>query len=163
MIPPSYLDELSLLQDRISPFSTEAALNIVENELQLPIDDIFSEITPVPIAAASLGQVFIFAYTSYNFCFAAMFFLVASVCGMLNMLLFSVVNKVYQARLRQNGDLVAVKVQRPGVQAAIALDIFILRLLAGLLKRARKLNTDLQVRILCQNVPKTYIDFTSKT
>ncbi|XP_034228591.1 uncharacterized aarF domain-containing protein kinase At1g71810, chloroplastic-like isoform X2 [Prunus dulcis] len=51
---------------------------------------------------------------------------------------------VYQARLRRTGQVVAVKVQRPGVQAAISLDILILRSLAGLLRRIRKLNTDLQ-------------------
>ncbi|POO00293.1 Tyrosine-protein kinase [Trema orientale] len=107
LIPPSYLDELSLLQDRISPFSTEVAINRIEEELGLQIDEIFSEISPEPVAAASLGQ-------------------------------------VYQARLRRKGQVVAVKVQRPGVQAAISLDIFILRFLAGLIKRARKLNTDLQ-------------------
>ncbi|KAG6673812.1 hypothetical protein I3842_15G010400 [Carya illinoinensis] len=107
LIPPSYLDELSLLQDQISPFSTEVAFNTIEKELGLPLDDIFSEISPEPIAAASLGQ-------------------------------------VYQARLRRGGEVVAVKVQRPGVQAVISLDILILRFLAGLLRRAGKLNTDLQ-------------------
>ncbi|KAM5562114.1 putative aarF domain-containing protein kinase [Rosa sericea] len=107
LIPPSYVDELSLLQDRISPFSNEDAIKTIENELALPIDELFSEISPEPVAAASLGQ-------------------------------------VYQARLRRRGQLVAVKVQRPGVQAAISLDILILRSLAGLLRRIRKLNTDLQ-------------------
>ncbi|XP_062160038.1 uncharacterized aarF domain-containing protein kinase At1g71810, chloroplastic-like isoform X1 [Alnus glutinosa] len=107
LIPPSYLDELSLLQDRISPFSTKVAFNTIEQELGLPIDELFSEISPEPIAAASLGQ-------------------------------------VYQARLRHGGEVVAVKVQRPGIQAAISLDILILRFLAGLLRRAGKLNTDLQ-------------------
>ncbi|XP_078432604.1 protein kinase superfamily protein [Wolffia australiana] len=107
IIPPAYLEELSLLQDRIAPFSSEVAFNIIEEELGAPIDMIFSEISPEPVAAASLGQ-------------------------------------VYQARLLQNGKLVAVKVQRPGVQAAISLDIFILRFLAGLVKKAAKLNTNLQ-------------------
>ncbi|ONH90321.1 hypothetical protein PRUPE_8G046100 [Prunus persica] len=107
LIPPSYLDELSLLQDRISPFSTEVAINTIEQELGLPIEELFSEISLEPVAAASLGQ-------------------------------------VYQARLRRTGQVVAVKVQRPGVQAAISLDILILRFLAGLLRRIRKLNTDLQ-------------------
>ncbi|PQQ04138.1 putative aarF domain-containing protein kinase [Prunus yedoensis var. nudiflora] len=107
LIPPSYLDELSLLQDRIFPFSTEVAINTIEQELGLPIEELFSEISPEPVAAASLGQ-------------------------------------VYQARLRRTGQVVAVKVQRPGVQAAISLDILILRFLAGLLRRTRKLNTDLQ-------------------
>ncbi|XP_027092491.1 uncharacterized aarF domain-containing protein kinase At1g71810, chloroplastic-like [Coffea arabica] len=107
LIPPSYLDELSLLQDRIAPFSSDVAFDMIERELELPIDAIFSEISPEPVAAASLGQ-------------------------------------VYQARLRSNGQLVAVKVQRPGVQAAISLDILILRYLAGLIKRAGKFNSDLQ-------------------
>ncbi|KAJ8619240.1 hypothetical protein MRB53_015426 [Persea americana] len=107
LIPPAYLDELSLLQDQISPFSNEIAFNTIEQELGLPIDMLFSEISSEPIAAASLGQ-------------------------------------VYQARLIQSGQLVAVKVQRPGVQAAISLDIFILRYLAGFIRRVAKLNTDLQ-------------------
>nr|CAB3485910.1 unnamed protein product [Digitaria exilis] len=106
VIPPAYLDELSLLQDRIAPFSTQDAFNIIEKELGLPLDMIFSEISPEPVAAASLGQ-------------------------------------VYQARLRANGKVVAVKVQRPGVQAAISLDIYILRFLASLARKAAKLNTDL--------------------
>ncbi|KAG8491057.1 hypothetical protein CXB51_014212 [Gossypium anomalum] len=114
LIPPSYLDELSLLQDRITPFSTEVALDTIEKELGLRIDELFSEISPEPVAAASLGQ-------------------------------------VYQARLRRSGQVVAVKVQRPGVQAAISLDILILRFLAGVVKKAGKFNTDLQANhIVCR-------------
>ncbi|KAK6257997.1 hypothetical protein QUC31_001456 [Theobroma cacao] len=56
LIPPSYLDELSLLQDQITPFSTEVAFDTIEKELGLPIDELFSEISPEPVAAASLGQ-----------------------------------------------------------------------------------------------------------
>ncbi|XP_056849702.1 uncharacterized aarF domain-containing protein kinase At1g71810, chloroplastic isoform X3 [Raphanus sativus] len=107
LIPPVYLDELSLLQDQITPFSTEVAFNMIEDELGLPIDELFSEISPEPVAAASLGQ-------------------------------------VYQARLRRNGKVVAVKVQRPGVRAAIALDTLILRYMAGLIKKAGRFNSDLQ-------------------
>lgn len=58
-----------------------------------------------------------------------------------------VLKKVYQARLRDTGKVVAVKVQRPGVQAAISLDIFILRFIAGVARRIAKLNTDLQAVI----------------
>lgn len=60
LIPPSYLDELSQLQDRISPFSTEVAFNMIEQELGLSLAEIFSEISPEPVAAASLGQVHTF-------------------------------------------------------------------------------------------------------
>ncbi|CAM8885524.1 unnamed protein product [Rhodiola kirilowii] len=87
LIPPSYLDELIFVARSNSTVPTA--------------------ISPVPVAAASLGQ-------------------------------------VYKARLRDSGKLVAVKVQRPGVQAAISLDILILRFLTGLIKKFGKLNTDLQ-------------------
>jgi len=39
--------------------------------------------------------------------------------------------QVYRGMLRQGGQQVAVKVQRPGVRESIALDIYILRYLAG--------------------------------
>ena len=58
LIPPSYVEELSLLQDQISPFATELAFDTIEKELGLPINVLFSEISPDPVAAASLGQVF---------------------------------------------------------------------------------------------------------
>jgi aarF domain-containing kinase len=60
VIPPAYLDQLSLLQDRIAPFSTELAFSIIEKELGKPLDMIFSEISLEPVAAASLGQVSLF-------------------------------------------------------------------------------------------------------
>lgn len=60
-------------------------------------------------------------------------------------------SQVYQARLRRNGKVVAVKVQRPGVRAAIALDTLILRYIAGLIKKAGRFNSDLQVTLnLCK-------------
>lgn len=53
--------------------------------------------------------------------------------------------QVYQARLRRTGKVVAIKVQRPGVRAAIALDTLILRYIAGLIKKAGRFNSDLEV------------------
>lgn len=41
--------------------------------------------------------------------------------------------------------LACLQVQRPGVMAAIALDVYILRILAGLAQQYGRLNTDLQV------------------
>jgi aarF domain-containing kinase len=51
--------------------------------------------------------------------------------------------QVYRATLRAGGAEVAVKVQRPGVAGAIALDVFVLRGLARGLRAARRLNSDL--------------------
>lgn len=49
--------DLSALQDRLPPFSAEAARAMVESELDRPIADIFSEFTDEPVAAASIAQV----------------------------------------------------------------------------------------------------------
>jgi aarF domain-containing kinase len=51
--------------------------------------------------------------------------------------------QVYRAVLRRDGADVAVKVQRPGVATSIALDILVLRRLAGVVRKWRKFNTDL--------------------
>jgi len=106
VLPPAYLRELEALQDRIPAFSDAEAYAVLEAELGAPPSAIFSELSPSPVAAASLGQ-------------------------------------VYKGVLRDSGEAVAVKVQRPGVAAAIALDVFILRWLAAGLRAARRLNTDL--------------------
>jgi predicted unusual protein kinase regulating ubiquinone biosynthesis (AarF/ABC1/UbiB family) len=51
------MKELAKLQDRIKPFSTPEARAMVEKELGAPIDQIFSEFSAEPVAAASLAQV----------------------------------------------------------------------------------------------------------
>jgi predicted unusual protein kinase regulating ubiquinone biosynthesis (AarF/ABC1/UbiB family) len=48
------------------------------------------------------------------------------------------IGQVYKARLRSNGHLVAVKVQRPGCEATIALDLYILRWYSSLLTKGLK-------------------------
>jgi predicted unusual protein kinase regulating ubiquinone biosynthesis (AarF/ABC1/UbiB family) len=58
LIRQDFLDELIKLQDQLPPFSNELAFRMIEAETDRSIDEIFSEITPVPIAAASLGQVY---------------------------------------------------------------------------------------------------------
>ncbi len=48
---------LSELQDRLPPFPTEIALQLIQEDLGQPASAIMSTITPEPVAAASLGQV----------------------------------------------------------------------------------------------------------
>ncbi len=57
LIPIEYIQELSQLQDRVPPFSSELAIAVIEQELGKSISLLFAEFNPTPIAAASLGQV----------------------------------------------------------------------------------------------------------
>lgn len=91
---PSYSDVTSVSivieQDALPTFPDSEAFACIERELEQPLDSIFSSISPSPIAAASLGQ-------------------------------------VYKAQLRYSGQVVAVKVQRPGIEEAIGLDFYLIR------------------------------------
>lgn len=96
--PPEYLEELSELQDALPTFPDEEAFACIEKELGLSLDSIYSSISPQPIAAASLGQ-------------------------------------VYKAQLKYSGQIVAVKVQRPGIEEAIGLDFYLIRGLGFLVNK----------------------------
>ena len=51
------MDELARLQDNIKNFSTVDARAMIEADLGAPIEELFSEFSAEPIAAASLAQV----------------------------------------------------------------------------------------------------------
>ncbi|MCT7966742.1 AarF/ABC1/UbiB kinase family protein [Laspinema sp. D1] len=58
LVPPLYLEELAKLQDQLPPFPNELAYQFIEEELGDQPSAIYAEITPDPVAAASLGQVY---------------------------------------------------------------------------------------------------------
>ena len=57
LLPASYLEALSRLQDRVEPFSFSDVERIVQEELGVRISKGFQQFDAEPIAAASLGQV----------------------------------------------------------------------------------------------------------
>jgi predicted unusual protein kinase regulating ubiquinone biosynthesis (AarF/ABC1/UbiB family) len=58
LVPPQFLEELAQLQDNIPAFSNEVAYQFIEEELGDRPEAIYAEISDLPIAAASLGQVY---------------------------------------------------------------------------------------------------------
>ena len=57
LLPEPYLKALARLQDKVKPFSYAEVEEIVTTELGVRISKAFSRFDPIPIAAASLGQV----------------------------------------------------------------------------------------------------------
>ena len=96
IIPVILLEELSELQDQLPGFDGNKAMELIEEDLNKKIDEIFLTIDQKPISAASLGQ-------------------------------------VHKAVLK-NKEIVAVKVQRPGLREQITLDLYIVRNIANWLK-----------------------------
>ncbi|KAE8776965.1 hypothetical protein D1007_50327 [Hordeum vulgare] len=109
ILPSAYCQELSKLQDQIPPFPTRNAIRTIESELGSRMSDLFADISPEPIAAASLGQ-------------------------------------VYKAHLH-SGELVAIKVQRPGMAPLLTLDALLFNMIGGQLKRFAKARKDLLVAV----------------
>ena len=58
LIRKDFLDELIKLQDQLPPFEQAIAYQTIETELGRSVAEIYKEISPAPIAAASLGQVY---------------------------------------------------------------------------------------------------------
>jgi ubiquinone biosynthesis protein len=57
LLPPPHLEALARLQDDIEAVPTEEVLAVFESELGMTAHDAFDQFDPVPLAAASLGQV----------------------------------------------------------------------------------------------------------
>lgn len=98
LVPREYITELSLLQQDVPPAPWDQVKAALEAELGRPVSEVFAEFDPMPIAAASIGQ-------------------------------------VHRARL-VTGQVAAVKVQRPGIEPSVSLDLDITVRLAQAFERA---------------------------
>ena len=91
ILSPQAMVQLQQLCDKVPPYDSAIAMQCVRDELGVAdVSQVFSAITPEPVAAASLGQ-------------------------------------VYKATLRESGEEVAVKVQRPFVLETVSLDLHLAR------------------------------------
>ncbi|WP_442786376.1 ABC1 kinase family protein [Leptothoe sp. PORK10 BA2] len=57
LFPIEYVEELSKLQDQVPAFSYEQGKAIIESDLGRSIEELYQTFDPIPLAAASLGQV----------------------------------------------------------------------------------------------------------
>ena len=57
LLPSDLAEELAQLQDRVAPFDGELARKLIERALGHPIEELFSEFDPIPLASASVAQV----------------------------------------------------------------------------------------------------------
>ncbi len=99
LLPPEYIAELSSLQDEVPPVAWGEIEIVIRSSLPQPLETVFAEIAPVPVAAGSIAQ-------------------------------------IHRARLAgENGREVALKVQRPGIEAIVQQDVRLLQTLAELVSR----------------------------
>lgn len=98
--------ELQKLCDDVPRFPNEVARKIFEEELGQSFDEVFSDLSKEPVAAASIGQ-------------------------------------VYKGTLKETGETVAVKVQRPGILETVSLDLCLIRKLSILLQNTPFIRSDL--------------------
>ncbi|MBB2743846.1 UNVERIFIED_ORG: ubiquinone biosynthesis protein [Microbispora rosea subsp. rosea] len=57
LLPPEFVEELRLLQDRVEPAPWEEIERVVTGELGGPVEEVFASFERTPLAAASIAQV----------------------------------------------------------------------------------------------------------
>ena len=57
ILPPEYIEELRKLQDQVPPIPFAEIQEVIERELERPINEIFPDYNPEAFAAASVAQV----------------------------------------------------------------------------------------------------------
>jgi predicted unusual protein kinase regulating ubiquinone biosynthesis (AarF/ABC1/UbiB family) len=58
LVDEGLMEELTQLQDRVPPFPTYLAMQMIEEDAGRTVGEIYESISPEPVAAASIGQVY---------------------------------------------------------------------------------------------------------
>jgi predicted unusual protein kinase regulating ubiquinone biosynthesis (AarF/ABC1/UbiB family) len=94
LMPPEYIEALGALQARVPPVEWVAIEQLLQQQFQHPLDEIFATINFQPVAAGSIAQ-------------------------------------THRATLK-DGQEVALKIQRPGLEVVVEQDIALIKLIANL-------------------------------
>src|SRR5260221_2696610 len=57
LLPKGLVDELATLRDRVPPFAFTEVRRIIEQDFARPLEEVFADFEPAPVAAASVAQV----------------------------------------------------------------------------------------------------------
>jgi predicted unusual protein kinase regulating ubiquinone biosynthesis (AarF/ABC1/UbiB family)/nucleotide-binding universal stress UspA family protein len=57
LMPPAFIEELATLQDHVTPLTEEEVVEVMEQELGVPWEDVFHSIEAEPIAAGTIAEV----------------------------------------------------------------------------------------------------------
>jgi ubiquinone biosynthesis protein len=57
LVPPEVVAELASLQDSVPPLTEAEVVQVMEQELRVPWEDVFEHVEPEPLAAGTIGQV----------------------------------------------------------------------------------------------------------
>jgi predicted unusual protein kinase regulating ubiquinone biosynthesis (AarF/ABC1/UbiB family) len=124
LLPVEITRELEGLQDEVPAVAFDIIRDAIERELGMPLAKIYSSVDPVPLAAASLGQVHRAVLSPAE----------AEDAGFEN---------------------VVIKVQRPGIDAIVDVDLAALRRIAGWLSRISLINKRADVPALMDEFANT--------
>ena len=57
LLPPAFVEELATLQDNVPPLTQQEVVEVMEQELGVPWEDVFESIVPEPMAAGTIAEV----------------------------------------------------------------------------------------------------------
>ncbi len=57
LLPAEFIEELATLQDDVPPLTESEVVEVMEEELRVPWEDVFDSIEPAPLAAGTIAQV----------------------------------------------------------------------------------------------------------
>ena len=126
IIPPDYIEALTALQANVPPVAWNRIESLLQEQLNAPVEDVFSQFNQEPVAAGSIAQ-------------------------------------THRATLK-NGQEVAVKVQRPGIDKVVEQDIGLIKGIAELVSRT-DFGEDYDVVALAEeftNALRAELDFTKE-
>lgn len=127
VLPPVITKELEGLQDEVPAVPFDLIRALAEKELGMPLESIFSQVDPEPLAAASLGQVHRATLSELD----------AQDTGILNVIL---------------------KIQRPGIDQIVDVDLSALRRVAGWLSRISLVNKRADAPALMDEFAQTCLE-----